>query len=167
MIEWISFSLSLTALVMSTITAIVGLVITWINHQREFDPMIVLGLFKINNNSRDKTVRIKNLGRGSAFDVRVTIIDEILNEYRASSIDLIPANEYENIPFEYNRKNDQKYTELTDLVFLNTSLLYHISYMNENRRIKHTYYIAVLPQDWYTKITKRKFIKFKKKGFKI
>ena len=161
MADIVSILISVVALVMSSLTALVGLIITWINSQREYDPMIVLGAFKIDDDSFKRVVRIKNLGRGTAFDVRVTIYDEQKCMYRANSIDLIPSNEYDNIPYELWRYPDKKHSDMMELINKNKTLLFHITFANENGRKKQTYYIGELIPDWYSKISKREFRKYK------
>ncbi|MHA1188278.1 MAG: hypothetical protein ACTSSK_15675 [Candidatus Heimdallarchaeota archaeon] len=164
MVDWLSFALSLSALILSTLVAIVGLIISWINHRREYDPMIVLGMFRKGDETSDEIFRIKNLGRGQAFDINVVVFDEQLTMYHAIPIDLIPSLESDHIPGEFWRYPDKDYTDIYKLKNENEWLLFHITYRNEFGRKRQTYYHAELIPSWYTKITKSKFNKYKKKN---
>ncbi len=166
MVDWLSLSLSITALAMSTITAIVGLILNWVDHQREYDPMIVLGTFKNEEDSHRSDVLLKNLGRGSAFDIRVNIYDKEKKHYRAYSIDLLPSNEAEPIPYEILDFETKKRIDPYTLFENNFTLLFHITYENENGRKKQKYYIGETIPKWYSKITKNEFNKYLKKGLK-
>ena len=72
MIDWVSFGLSLTAIIISSATALVGLIITWINHRKSFDPILAIDRER-NLKTNDFEVCVKNIGRGTAYFVGLTL----------------------------------------------------------------------------------------------
>jgi len=62
-----SLWISITALVISTATALVGLILNYLSHKKTFDPILVIKqVIRLNNRS---DICIKNIGRGSAYKI--------------------------------------------------------------------------------------------------
>lgn len=161
-----SLWIAITSLLISSATALVGLIISLINHRREYDPMIALDTFRINEESTDRAVRMRNVGRGSAHDVQINIYDEQDVRYRAYPIDLIPSNEFKNLPGYLQSYPDNREFWMGELNNKNHTLYFHIIYKNELGRKKQTYFVGEVIPEWYTKISRRKFDRYRKENRK-
>ncbi|NHK30089.1 MAG: hypothetical protein FK730_01970 [Asgard group archaeon] len=159
MVDGVSLSLSLIALAIS----ILGLIISWINHQRTFDPILALGLFK-NKETGKEQVYIRNVGRGTAFLITVKIIDEQKIIYLSNPINLISTDEDEYIPGELYKFPNKEYTEIYKLYNNNQTLLYHLKFENEKGKRMQSYFLSELSFYFY-KLTKREFKKYLNKKF--
>jgi len=157
-----SLLIAITSLLISSATALVTIIISVINHRREFDPMIALDTFRIDEESIKRGLRMRNVGRGPAHNIQISVYDLQDVRYRADPIDLIPSNEKKYFPGYFLSHPDNSEFWFTDLTNKNFRLYFHIIYENERERKKQSYFVGEVEPAWYTKISRRKFKKYRK-----
>ena len=157
MIDWISFSISITALAISSATAIISLYISWRNYQKAFNPILIFQLTK-KENSDIKRICIKNVGRGTAFSIEVWVYDVKKEKYHFYPINPIPPNEEWFLSGEIVKTSTKEITDLHKLDSDNITLLYHIKYENESSGKIETFYFVDL-SIYFFKISKKEFKK--------
>lgn len=155
MVDWVSFGLSLTAIIISSTTALVGLIITWFNLRKTFDP--ILAIDRERNLETDQfQVCIKNIGRGTAYLVEIMLFiyksrDDEFEPFTTNKIDLITPTEKKYIERDlfYNVKTliiseDIEQFSIKDTTFDESlkmiPLFIRLVYRNENRRKIQTYF---------------------------
>jgi hypothetical protein len=141
-IEWLSFGFSAVAVIISTATAIGSLIITWLNHRKSFDPLMIIDSEK--NPDYDsvsiKEVCIRNVGRGTAYLVELYFFDSKGNKFYLPSIDLITPDEVCFIQKSNLLDTNDDKTELTLTNLEGERVFIKISYENEGGRKKKDYY---------------------------
>ena len=170
-----SLWISITALILSSATALVGLILTWVNHRKSFDPIIVIDK-QPNKRIGYGEICLKNVGRGTAYRIElVLIMGNQDNYFESNPIDILPQGDIQFIedkPFLFLEKNkDTKVISEKDLFHLSfirhnvetkflpnaiETVLVKISYFNEDNRRK-TVYFKTWVFDYFASLSKKQY----------
>ncbi|MCE7744381.1 MAG: hypothetical protein GPJ52_04530 [Candidatus Heimdallarchaeota archaeon] len=148
MSENAALAISITALILSFFTALVSYIISWHNHRKSFDPIIVIDAREDEEKKRLKFF-LKNVGRGTAFDIVVDVFIKDNNKYSKERIARFDVMEVENQSIIPMHIIDQYMSKDDDYLLV-------ISYENESRRKLGIYYTSFAFFE-FVRISKIKF----------
>lgn len=72
MVDWVSFTISIFALIVSSVLGIISLRISWKNMLTQYGPYLILK----ENSTEPKKIIVENQGNGIAYNVMITIIND-------------------------------------------------------------------------------------------
>lgn len=173
-----SLVISITALIISSTTALAGLLIAWYNYRKTFDPKLIMKK-ELNSETDKKEVCLKNTGNGTAHSTEITIHyqeKDVLEEYHSPVFDNLEKGEREFIHDDIFLTPNDEQVDVINLIEKNLfpvqdpkagvaldskEVLIEIYYENEGRRILRTHLLTYQFDNFYY-ITKSRFIQIKK-----
>ena len=160
MVDWVSLTISIVALIVSSVLGIISLRISWKNLLTQFGPYIILK----EKASDSKDVEIENKGNGMAYNVQICVWDNngllfrIVPFITYLGIDEIRVMDFKRaISDEYIKKKTKNLKVLDKIKFLEINCQ---DIHNATKTFYYEYY------DYDERFVTQKFIPLEKKQFK-